>query len=84
MKWNLTISKPHEKTIGYGILSVVIGGYACFSSEDTWTVLASMERVRLEWAAAEVVKISGFEAHGYEKNGNPKFIFQEWFLRYPK
>jgi hypothetical protein len=84
-KWyKLILQEPHVKEIGKGILSVSDKGEADFFSDDTAgaKVLACMKRVRIEWAAANGIMISGFESEGFNKIGKEKFKFQRWWLIY--
>lgn len=81
----LVTQHPKPKTLGEGSLSIGKDGDADFfegSAEANASVLASMVRVRIEWAAAAGIMLSGMEPDGLDRAGQQKFKFQEWLLRY--
>ena len=83
-KYKLFKQLPKTKLIGTGILSVDQAGFAHFFSNDTYAGknLACMDRVRLEFVAANGMLLSGMEEVGFNKDGTKKYIYQEWWLTY--
>ena len=81
----LVTQHPKAKVFGEGSLSIGKDGVAEFyegNADVNARVLASMVRVRIEWAAAAGILISGMETDGVDKAGQQKFKFQEWLLRH--
>lgn len=81
----LVTQKPKPKNLGVGSLSIAKNGDADFfegNAESNSPILASMQRVRIEWAAAAGILISGFEPYGTDRAGRLKFRHQEWLLRH--
>lgn len=81
----LVTQHPKPKTLGVGSLSIGKNGGAQFfegNADSNARVLASMERVRIEWAAAAGILISGMEPDGADRSGRTKFKHQEWLLRH--
>ena len=76
----------NDKKIGDGVLAVertgearVFGG----DGERDSRVLADMERVRMEFAARNGIRLSGFEWTGkYDVHRSKVFKFREWWLAY--
>lgn len=68
---------PRKPLIGY--LSVDQNFEAMFFNENH-TLLETMERVQIDYASTQGMRLTGFEQRGYQKNGSPKFIYQEWYL----
>lgn len=82
----LVTQHPKPVIIGPGTLSIGKDGFAEFFSGDASadsTILSSMVRVKIEWAAAAGILVSGMEPDGIDRSGRQKFKFQEWLLRYP-
>lgn len=83
--FTLVIQHPKAKDLGNGSLSISKDGEADFFEGNAGSnsrVLASMVRVKIEWAAAVGILISGMEPDGLDRAGRPKFKYQEWLLRY--
>jgi hypothetical protein len=81
----LVTQHPKPKILGEGSLSISRHGYADFfegNAEKHSKILASMNRVRIEWAASKGILISGMQSDGFDKAGQESFKYQEWFLRY--
>lgn len=81
--FKLVVQHPKPKDLGIGSLSISKNGDADFFEGDATAnspVLASMVRVKTEWAAAAGIMISGMEPDGADRAGRPKFKFQEWLL----
>jgi hypothetical protein len=81
----LVLKTPKVKEIGIGFLNIDQNGEATFFEGDVGKrsrVLALLRRVRIEWAAASGIMISGMQPDGFTPKGTPKFVYQEWFLRY--
>lgn len=84
-KFTIVIQRPKPKKIGIGCLSVGKNGDADFfegSADKDSKILASMTRVKIDWAAANGIFISGMESNGFDRHGEQKFSYQEWFLCY--
>lgn len=76
---------PKPKDLGLGSLSIDKDGNADFfegNAEANARVLSSMARIRIEWAAAAGIMLSGLEADAVDRSGRPKFKHQEWLLRH--
>lgn len=81
----LVTQHPKAKDLGIGSLSIAKNGDADFfegNAETNSQVLASMVRVKIEWAGAVGIMISGMEPDGADRAGRPKFKYQEWLLRH--
>ena len=81
----LVTQHPKPKSLGEGSLSIEKSGDADFfegNAEANARVLARMVRVRIEWAAAAGILISGMEPDGIDRAGQAKFKHQEWLLRH--
>lgn len=74
------LPKAHKKPI-VGTLSIQENGSATIFPTDGYGSV-SMERVRIVWAAADGIFLSGFEGMPSAKDGSLRFRYQEWFLRY--
>lgn len=76
---------PIPKDLGIGSLSIGKDGEADFfegNAEANARVFARMVRVKIEWAAAAGILLSGMEPDGIDRTGRAKFKHQEWLLRY--
>lgn len=83
--FSLTTQQPKPKILGEGSLSISEKGEAQFfagDAESNAPILATMFRVRIEWAGAVGVFISGMEPTGFDRAGKQKFRHQEWLLRH--
>jgi hypothetical protein len=81
----LVTQHPKPRELGLGSLSIGKDGEAQFFEGDAdhhSRVLAEMVRVRIEWAAAAGILLSGMEADGLGRDGKVKFKYQEWLLRH--
>lgn len=81
----LVTQHPKPKVFPEGSLSIAKDGTAEFyegNADSNARVLVSMIRVRIEWAAASGILISGMEPDGFDRGGRPKFKQQEWLLRH--
>jgi hypothetical protein len=81
----LVTQNPKAKVLGEGSLSIGKDGDADFfegNADSHSKILASMKRVRIEWAAAAGILLSGMEPDGVDKSGVEKFKHQEWLLRH--
>ncbi len=86
-RFELVTQMPKPKKVGRGTLSIGKDGDADFfagNADAGSAVLANMVRVRVEWAAATGILLSGMQPNGFDKTGRPKFTYQEWLLRYPE
>lgn len=84
-KFVLYAQNPKPKKIGVGVLSIDRGGEAQFftgSGDRGDAILACMDRARIEHAAQAGIRLSGFEPHGFDRAGNQKYRYQEWWLAY--
>lgn len=84
-QYTLYTQQPKPKKIGIGVLSIAERGEAHFFSgkgEQGSEMLADMARARLDFAGSSGIKVSGFEQTGVERDGRPKYRFQEWWLVY--
>ena len=67
------------RRIGVGELSIEENGRAhVWRTEDS--VLAVMDRVRIRHAGPGGIAIDGYEPHGCDKAGQPKYRHVEWLL----
>jgi len=77
--------KP-AKVVGLGVLDVdrKTREATFFSGEGGAAdrVLATMQRVQLDFAAAHGIMLSGFEVTGHDRTGRQKLGWQEWWLAY--
>lgn len=76
---------PKPAQAGVGRLSVSEKGEAHFfegEASEHSKVLASMVRVRMEWAGADAIYLSGMEPDGVDRTGRTKYKHQEWLLKY--
>ena len=83
--FTLVTQHPKPKELGQGSLSIDKDGDADFfdgNAEKNSVILASMVRVRIEWAAAAGILLSGMERDGVDKSGTVKYKYQEWLLRH--
>ena len=86
-QFNLIVQRPKFGAPVNGVLSIDRNGEAMFfagtggSSRDLYAVL---QRSRIEFAAATGIRLSGFEPHGFDRAGNQKYQYQEWWLAYTK
>ena len=83
--FTLVTQHPKPKVFCVGSLSIGKDGTAEFfegNAEANARVLASLVRVRIEWAAAAGILVSGMEPDGFDRAGRPKFKHQEWLLRH--
>lgn len=81
----LVTQLPKPKVLGTGSLSVSKSGDADFfegNAESNSRILASMQRVKIDWAAAAGIMISGMEPDGADRQGRPIYKYQEWLLRH--
>lgn len=81
----LVTQHPKPKILGEGSLSIDRDGDADFfegNAEKDARILASMSRVKIEWAAAAGILISGMQSEGFDKYRKEKFTYQEWLLRH--
>jgi hypothetical protein len=81
----LVTQLPKPKVIGPGSLSVSKTGDADFfegNADSNSPILASMQRVKVDWAAAAGILISGMEPDGFDRQGRQKYKYQEWLLRH--
>jgi hypothetical protein len=65
-----------------GKLAAEKNGTAHFIMDKGERIVATMERIRLEWAGAGGLYFSGMVDDGFTKTGVRKFRYQEWFLAY--
>lgn len=78
MRFRLYINEKH---IGDGVLDVTKDGTAMFGCGEK--ILATMERSRLEFIAANGINLSGFAWTGkYDRRGSKVFRFVEWWMPY--
>lgn len=83
MIFNLHKQKPRPKvTPLLGYLAVGNGEAQFFSPDHK--LLAEMSKPEMMWAGAKGIMMRGFEPNGHDREGNQKYIYQEWFLRYPE
>lgn len=86
--FTLYIQIPISKNLGQGTLSVEGNGVARFTSSHRENslfdshILAVLHGVRLELAAKDGIRLSGFQPNGVDKQGREKFRYQEWWLAY--
>ena len=83
--FNLVTLLPRPETLGAGSFSLGKDGIAQFFEGDCAAgskILATLERVRLDGAAAAGLYLSGMEPDGVDASGRPKFKYQEWLLRH--
>lgn len=83
--FNLFTQYPEPREVGVGVLCVDRTGEAMFLSgqgESGAAVLARMQRVRIEVAAAKGLMLSGMQPEGVDRQGKQKFSLQEWWLAY--
>lgn len=82
MKFKLTTQfpKPKPKVIGVGEIDISRDGEASFYVKNS--IVANMVRARVEWMAVAGLYLNGMELVGYEKDGTPKYRYQEWFVAY--
>jgi hypothetical protein len=73
---------PKLKKIGLGTLDVDGGGAFFWSSEDCTKILGALNRIRLEIVSRDGIRLSGFQANGFDNTGREKFVYQEWWLEY--
>jgi hypothetical protein len=76
---------PHIKKKGIGVLAIGTDGDASFFDEsggEGCKIIARMERVRISFAGADGIMLSGFENCGVDGSGNNKFRYQDWWLSY--
>ena len=84
-QFKLMTQLPKPKQMGAGVLSIDKKGDATFfanNGDHGDSILALMERTRIESATSHGIMLSGMQPAGTEKNGLPKFTYQEWWLRY--
>lgn len=83
--FELVIQHPKPKSLGVGSLSISKNADAEFfegNAEANSPILASMVRVKIEWAAAAGIMVSGMENDGIDRTGRVKYKYQEWLLRH--
>jgi hypothetical protein len=83
--FSLVTQHPKPKLLGVGSLSIGKNGDAQFfegNADVNSEVLATLERTKIEWAAASGIMVSGVEPDGYDRSGRKKFKYQEWLLRH--
>lgn len=75
---------PKHKKIGSGVLDAGEGTAVFLSGNGEMDshILARMERVRFEGAGTDLIRLSGMEEVGVDRNGRKKFLYQEWDLNY--
>ncbi len=78
--WTLNIQYPKPKTIGVGYVSVTDGDAVFFGINHM--VLSNMFRVKLDWAGAAGISLSGMEQSGTDRRGRVAYRYQQWFLAY--
>jgi len=76
MRFNLYID---GNKIGAGELSIEENGSARMW-RDEHRVLAVMDRVRIRHAGPGGMLLDGYEPHGCDKTGQPKYRHVEWLL----
>ena len=85
-QFHLTTKHPTEIYFGTGVLDVnektKEASFFAGDGSEASQLSAHMERATLDFAAAHVIKLSGFEPHGVGRDGKQKYRYQEWFLRY--
>jgi len=85
-QFHLYLQLPKPKDFGLGVLSLVSdGGTAHFFSGDGGDgarIVADLERVRLAFAGADGLMLSGMQPVGLDRLGRQKYIYQEWWLRF--
>lgn len=86
MQFELFTQQPKRSKIGViGTLSIGKDGNAqLFSGHADMhsSVIGELHRVKIEWAEAKGILLSGVEPQGFDKKGCIRYRFQEWFLRY--
>ena len=78
MKYTLNILLPKIKTIGIGTLAIDSGDSLFFYGSKTYL----MHKADVIFIGPFGIKIRGFEPVGFEKNGQEKFKYQEWWCSY--
>jgi hypothetical protein len=76
---------PQVKKKGIGVLAIGTDGDASFFDEsggEGCKIIARMERVRISFAGADGIMLSGFENCGVDGSGKNKFRYQDWWLSY--
>jgi len=78
MKYTLNILLPKTKTIGVGALAIDSGDGFFFYSLQTYL----LRKVEVISITPDGIRLRGFESVGFEKNGQEKFKYQEWWCSY--
>lgn len=84
-QFRLYIQLPKPKDLGVGVISIDKTGTAHFFKdwgEAGSILLAEMVRTKIEFAGAMGIMLSGHQPDGFTKNGQEKFVYQEWWLTY--
>ena len=84
-QFHLHTQLPKPKDFGLGVLSLVRDGEAHFFSGDGGDgarIVADLSRVRLDFAGADGLMLSGMQPDGFERDGRKKYSYQEWWLRF--
>lgn len=71
--------QPTIVDAGLGTLDITAAGAATFYLDGE---TSHLERVRIEWAGADGILLSGLEPAGADRGGRAKYLHQEWMLKY--
>lgn len=84
-QFKIVTQQPKAKELGTGVLSIDKNGDAMFfegNGESSAQLLATMHRVRVEFAGAAGIMFTGMQPEGFDRSGKQRYSYQEWWLIY--
>lgn len=82
MTFRVHLQYPKPKDMGLCGISLDKHGQALLLTADGNDCTMEMTRAKVDWMQKAGFIISGFETNGHERNGRPRFRYQEWFCAY--
>lgn len=80
MKWKIWRQLPKTaKKPMIGTLDCPKTDRRALVFDDNHRVIGELHGCRLVWISLDGIRLAGFEPKGFDKKGNLKFIYQEWF-----
>jgi hypothetical protein len=82
MIYEIYTQEPSPQKICLGYFTLSKDGEALAVDKEGEVVVSRLLRARVGFVCFGRILISGFEEVGQDETGQPKFRYQEWWLRY--